>query len=54
MKCIIFSDSHGDCESMNSALRKNRDAEAVFFLGDGLSDISEIKKDFHGVAFFSV
>ena len=54
MKCIIFSDSHGDCESMNSALRKNRDAEAVFFLGDGLSDISEIKKDFPGVAFFSV
>ena len=54
MKCIILSDSHGDYESLMSVLRQNRDAEVVFFLGDGLSDILEAKKDFPAVAFFSV
>lgn len=54
MKCIILSDSHRDYESLISVLRQNRDAEVVFFLGDGLSDILEAKKDFPAVAFFSV
>ena len=54
MKCIILSDSHGDLESVRSVLQKNRDAEVVFFLGDGLSDIIEVKKEFPTVAFFAV
>lgn len=54
MKCIILSDSHGDLESVRSVLQKNRDAEVVFFLGDGLSDIFEVKKEFPTVAFFAV
>ena len=54
MKCIILSDSHGDYESVISVLRQNRDAEVVIFLGDGLSDIYEVKKDFPSVAFIAV
>ena len=42
MKCIILSDSHGDYESLISVLRQNRDAEVVFFLGDGLSEVREL------------
>lgn len=42
MKCIIFSDSHGDSRNMKEALRRNPDAEAVFFLGDGLSDLETV------------
>ena len=54
MKCIILSDSHGDLASVRVVLSKNRDAEVVFFLGDGLSDIFEVKKDFPSVAFIAV
>ena len=39
MKILCFSDSHGDTRFIQSALAMHRDAEAVFFLGDGLSDI---------------
>ena len=42
MKCLIFSDSHGDAYFINEALRLHKDAEAVFFLGDGLSDIEPL------------
>ena len=54
MKCIILSDSHGDLTSVRAVLSKNRDAEVVFFLGDGLSDIFEVKKEFPTVAFIAV
>ena len=39
MKCLIFSDSHGDAISIDRAIRTHRDAEVIFFLGDGLSDL---------------
>lgn len=38
MRCLIFSDSHGSPFYMSKALELHRDAEVVFFLGDGLSD----------------
>ncbi len=38
MKCLIFSDSHGNISHMQSALNLHKDAEVVFFLGDGLGD----------------
>ena len=42
MKCLIFSDSHG-CESgITKALSMHKDAEVVFFLGDGLSDVDSV------------
>lgn len=42
MKCIIFSDSHGCSSNMMSVLFMHRDAEVVFFLGDGLSDADSL------------
>ena len=38
MKCLVFSDSHGNEEYMRRAIKLNRDADIIFFLGDGLSD----------------
>ena len=42
MKCLCFSDSHGSVQGMKKALSLHRDAEVVFFLGDGLSDIESL------------
>lgn len=38
MKLLILSDSHGDTAALQSAIAANEDAQAVFFLGDGLQD----------------
>ena len=38
MKCLVFSDSHGSTYCMLKALSMHKDAEVVFFLGDGLAD----------------
>ena len=42
MKCLVFSDAHGTTEYIKKALSLHRDAEVVFFLGDGLCEVSEI------------
>ena len=42
MKCLIFSDSHGSIRNVESVLSMHSDAEVVFFLGDGLSEIDLI------------
>ena len=39
---------------MRAALAMHPDADAVFFLGDGLSDIDDVRLDFPSVAFFAV
>lgn len=49
MKCIVFSDSHGELSAMRRALSRHKDADAVFFLGDGLRDafaLCETEKNF--------
>ncbi len=38
MKCLVFSDSHGDGRNIRLALKLHKNADAVFFLGDGLRD----------------
>ena len=42
MKCLVFSDSHGNLVNMRAAIRANSDAEVVFFLGDGLGDADTV------------
>lgn len=42
MKCLIFSDSHGDPYNMKRAIERNPDAEVIFFLGDGISDAESL------------
>ena len=36
MKCLVFSDAHGDTRRMAAAIALHPDADTVFFLGDGL------------------
>lgn len=38
IKCLIVSDLHGAVQRLNEALRRQRDADAVIFLGDGVTD----------------
>lgn len=40
IKCLILSDTHGNGALVARVLRMHRDVDAVFFLGDGLSDIA--------------
>ena len=54
MKCLCFSDSHGSPRLMRLALSMHRDAEVVFFLGDGLSDAYELSAEFPTVMFYFV
>ena len=54
MKCLCFSDSHGSTALMRRALAMHRDAEVVFFLGDGLSDAYEIISENPTRAFYLV
>ncbi len=44
MKCLVFSDSHGNAANMSAVLSQHRDAEVVFFLGDGLADMLYLKE----------
>ena len=53
MEFLIFSDSHGKYYGAIEAFaRQVKSPDAVFFLGDGLRDMSA--SDFGGSAFFSV
>lgn len=45
MKCLVFSDSHGSAYAIRAALNMHRDAEVIFFLGDGLSDLETFLSD---------
>lgn len=45
MKCLCFSDSHGDSYNIRRALNMHPDAEVIFFLGDGLSDLEPFISD---------
>ena len=43
MKCIVLSDSHGTPDRIGAVLRLHPDAEVIFFLGDGLSDLFDVR-----------
>ncbi len=45
MKCLVFSDSHGSILGMKRAINMHPDAEVIFFLGDGLSDLESLIYD---------
>ena len=54
MKILIVSDSHGEGGRLARLLRLHSDAEAVFFLGDGLSDAEFVSGENSSVAWFAV
>ncbi len=54
MKILVFSDSHGDLESMVSAMKKHRKAEVVIFCGDGVRDFSQLRIKFPDKMYYGV
>ena len=54
MKILVFSDSHGDAESMKRVIRKHRRAEVILFCGDGARDFAEIRTMYPDKAFYGV
>jgi putative phosphoesterase len=53
MKCIVLSDSHGESQAIRRILSMHPDCEAVFFLGDGLSDLEPFINN-KSIAFLAV
>ena len=51
MKILVFSDSHGETRWMEKAIREHPDAERIFFLGDGFSDICAMERKFPALPF---
>lgn len=54
MKCLIFSDSHGSFENMREAVNLHRDAEVIFFLGDGLREADALADEYSDKTFIAV
>jgi putative phosphoesterase len=54
MKILIFSDSHGRGDKIIRAIRLHKDAQVVFFLGDGLSELEGIAASYTNIAFLAV
>ncbi len=54
MKCIVLSDSHRSPENIERALSKNRDAEVVFYLGDGIFALDDYIERYPDKAWFYV
>ncbi len=42
MKVLVFSDSHGAVNYIDEMLFKENDCQTVFFLGDGMSEVTRI------------
>ena len=53
MKIIIFSDSHGDVETMYSAVEKEK-PEMIIFLGDGIADAVQLNEKYPDIEMIKV
>ncbi len=54
MKILVLSDSHGASFYMKKVIFMHKDAEAVFFLGDGVGEFLSLKDEFPSIAFIAV
>ncbi len=54
MKLLVVSDSHGRYESLARVMNMHSDADAVVFLGDGLSDLGRADAGSYPFTVFSV
>ena len=45
MKIIVISDTHGRSDRIEAVLRRNRDYDALLFLGDGLRDFLNLEAE---------
>lgn len=54
MQILLLSDSHGHTHRLRRVLETQPDCKLVFFLGDGLRDLEQVKADFPDRAFVAV
>ncbi|MBQ9673608.1 MAG: metallophosphoesterase [Ruminococcus sp.] len=54
MKILVFSDTHGDKLSMQSAIKSHRDADVVIHCGDGEDDVNSAKLLYPDKAYYNV
>lgn len=54
MKFIVISDSHGRYERITRVMDMHRDADALIFLGDGISDLERAQAYTRGMTVFAV
>lgn len=54
MRILVLSDSHGKTRNFIKAVKQHRDAEKIFFLGDGLRDYEEACRQFPDRIFYAV
>jgi putative phosphoesterase len=54
LKILVFSDSHGSYKNMKRVLLMHKNAEAVIYLGDGLTDLDEVREEMAGKAVWCV
>ena len=53
MRILVFSDSHGDSESMEKVIKRFY-PDAVIYLGDGIDDFFILEKEFPHAKFYNV
>jgi len=50
MTIVVFSDSHGDADTMRQVIDKF-EPETVLYLGDGIHDVHTLEKELPGIRF---
>ena len=53
-RLVVVSDSHGNPAALRRAIASVPDANAVFFLGDGIRDLLQVREEFPGLRFYPV
>ena len=54
MKIVIFSDSHGNSEAVQTIFKKENGANVFIFLGDGIEELRTIQKNIPEEKLFAV
>ncbi len=54
MKIIIISDTHGSCAVVHKILEKEKNTEAIIFLGDGIRDICNVEIEYPHITVYKV
>lgn len=55
MRIMALSDSHGSSSAIRNAISQHaKDIDTVIFLGDGLREFENVKKDYPHLKFYSV
>lgn len=54
MKLLIVSDTHGDRRALRRAVDKEKDADAVIFLGDGVRDAEALQDERPALKLYTV